>query len=95
MVSSTRGPGGGYTLSRSADKITILDVILAVDEKMDITACEGKANCHDGERCLSHHLWESLSDQIRVYLSGITLEQVVQSYDASKADDKIISFNVQ
>ena len=95
LVSSTRGPGGGYTLSRSPDKITILDVILAVDEKMDNTACEGKANCHDGEQCLSHHLWESLSDQIRVYLSGITLEQVVQSYDASKADDKIISFNVQ
>jgi Rrf2 family iron-sulfur cluster assembly transcriptional regulator len=95
LVSSTRGPGGGYTLSRSADKITILDVISAVDEKIDNTACEGKANCHDGEQCLSHHLWESLSDQIRVYLSGITLEQVVQSYDASKADDKVISFNVQ
>lgn len=95
LVSSIRGPGGGYTLSRAADKITILDVISAVDEKMDNTACKGKANCHDGEQCLSHHLWESLSDQIRVYLSGITLEQVVQSYDASKTGDKVISFNVQ
>lgn len=96
LVSSTRGPGGGYKLSRSADKITILDVISAVDEKIDNTACEGKANCHDGEQCLSHHLWEGLSDQIRIYLSGITLEQVVQSsYDANKEGDKVISFNVQ
>ncbi len=92
LVSSTRGPGGGYTLSRAASEITILDVIAAVDEKVDNTACEGKANCHDGEQCLSHHLWQSLSDQIRQYLSGISLDQVVQTHRESKIDGKVISF---
>ncbi|MFW5450828.1 MAG: Rrf2 family transcriptional regulator [Methylophagaceae bacterium] len=92
LVSSTRGPGGGYTLSRAASEITILDVIAAVDEKVDNTACEGKANCHEGEQCLSHHLWQSLSDQIRQYLSGISLEHVVQIHQNSKSDDKFISF---
>lgn len=83
LVSSIRGPGGGYRLSRAADEISVFDVISAVDEKIDNTACEGKANCHDGEKCLSHYLWYSLSANIRQYLAGITLAQVVREYQES------------
>ena len=95
LVSSTRGPGGGYQLSRSADEISVLDVIIAVDEKVDSTACEGKANCNDGEQCLSHELWQSLSDQIQSFLAEITLGQVVKNHQSSKNDDgdKIIKFD--
>ncbi|RKZ94414.1 MAG: [Fe-S]-binding protein [Gammaproteobacteria bacterium] len=95
LVSSTRGPGGGYQLSRSAEEITVLDVITAVDEKIDNTACEGKANCHDGEPCLSHELWTSLSEQIQNYLAGITLGDVVRNYQSTKSGDKdtVIKFD--
>ncbi|NOQ93976.1 MAG: Rrf2 family transcriptional regulator [Methylophaga sp.] len=94
LVSSTRGPGGGYRLSRAADEITVLDVISAVDEKVDSTACEGKANCNnDGESCLSHELWQSLSEQIKLYLSGITLGQVVHNHEQSKNGDSVIKFD--
>jgi len=93
LVSSTRGPGGGYRLSRVADEITVLDVISAVDEKVDSTACEGKGNCHGEEACLSHELWTSLSDQIKQYLSGITLGQVVHNYEMSKHADSVIKFD--
>ncbi len=92
LVSSTRGPGGGYKLSRPADEITVLDVISSVDEKVDSTACEGKSNCHGGEACLSHELWTSLSEQIKSYLSNITLGQVVFNHQKSKAGDSVISF---
>ena len=94
LVSSSRGPGGGYRLSRSAAEITVLDVIAAVDEKVDTTQCEGKANCQNGEPCLSHELWQSLSDQISKYLSGITLAQVVQDHERKKDIEKIIQFEV-
>ena len=94
LVSSSRGPGGGYRLSRSGDEITVLDVISAVDEKVDSTQCEGKSNCHDGEACLSHELWQSLSDQISKYLSGISLAQVVQEHERKKDIEKIIQFEV-
>jgi Rrf2 family transcriptional regulator, iron-sulfur cluster assembly transcription factor len=94
LVSSSRGPGGGYRLSRVASEITVLDVITAVDEKVDSTQCEGKANCRDGEACLSHELWQSLSDQISKYLSGITLAQVVQDHERKKDIEKIIQFEV-
>ena len=91
LVSSTRGPGGGYRLSRPAEEITVLDVILAVDEKVDSTACEGKGNCHNDEKCLSHELWTSLSNQIQDYLAGITLGQDVIAHKNN--DEKIINFS--
>lgn len=94
LVSSSRGPGGGYRLSRGADTITVLDVISAVDEKVDSTQCEGRQNCHGHEQCLSHELWQSLSDQIRVYLDGITLAQVVSNFEKSRNGEKVIAFDM-
>jgi Rrf2 family iron-sulfur cluster assembly transcriptional regulator len=94
LVSSSRGPGGGYRLSRGADNITVLDVISAVDENVDSTQCEGRRNCHGDEPCVSHELWQSLSDQIRLYLDGITLAQVVSDYQSKRSGDKVIQFDV-
>ena len=94
LVSSSRGPGGGYRLSRAADTITVLDVISAVDEKVDSTQCEGRQNCHGHEQCLRHELWQSLSDQIRVYLDGITLAQVVSNFEKSRNGEKVIAFDM-
>lgn len=78
LVSSTRGPGGGYSLSRTADSIAIAEVVTAVDEVVDATRCGGMANCQDGKRCLTHDLWTDLSDQIYSFLSEITLGHLVQ-----------------
>ncbi len=47
LVSSVRGPGGGYRLARAMDEITVADIIIAVDEPLDATQCGGKENCHD------------------------------------------------
>ena len=93
LVSSSRGPGGGYRLSRSADEVTVLDIISAVDEKVDTTRCEGKGNCSNGEQCLSHEIWHSLSEQIKMYLGGITLGQVVKDHQMNNVtSDKVIKF---
>ena len=78
LVASTRGPGGGYTLSRSADSIAVGDVVTAVDEKVDSTRCGGLTNCHNDERCLTHDLWSELSSQIYEFLNGITLAHLVE-----------------
>jgi len=77
LVKSTRGPGGGYTLSRDANDIAVADVITAVDEKVDSTRCGGLGNCQDDERCLTHDLWMDLSEQIYLFLSGISLGNLV------------------
>lgn len=77
LVVSTRGPGGGYSLSRGSDHIAVADVIAAVDESVDTTRCGGLSNCHNEQRCLTHELWTDLSDQIRGFLSEITLGQLM------------------
>lgn len=73
LVTGVRGPGGGYRLAQPADRITVADVILAVDDNVDATRCGGKGDCQDGERCLTHDLWSDLSGQIYDFLNGITL----------------------
>lgn len=73
MVVGVRGPGGGYKLRRKANEINIAEIIAAVDEPLDSTKCGGEGNCQNEKACLTHDLWMGLSEQIRNYLTGITL----------------------
>jgi Rrf2 family iron-sulfur cluster assembly transcriptional regulator len=77
LVSSARGPGGGYRLSKPIDQISVADVIAAVDESVDATRCGGAKNCHGKERCLTHDLWEELSHEIESFLGRISLGTLV------------------
>jgi len=77
LVTSFRGPGGGYRLGRSADTINIAEIISAVNESMDTTNCGKQGNCQRGEMCLTHHLWMDLSAQLEQFLGGITLKDLV------------------
>jgi Rrf2 family iron-sulfur cluster assembly transcriptional regulator len=78
LVSSARGPGGGYRLSRDATEINIAQVIEAVDEKVSLNRCEGRGDCHNGGPCLTHELWCNLSDQIYDFLNNISLGDLVE-----------------
>jgi Rrf2 family transcriptional regulator, iron-sulfur cluster assembly transcription factor len=77
LVSSVRGPGGGYQLSRDMRGIQVAEVIDAVNESVDATRCQGQGDCHAGDTCLTHHLWCDLSQQIHEFLSGISLADLV------------------
>jgi|TARA_B110000902_G_scaffold266872_1_gene356588 Rrf2 family iron-sulfur cluster assembly transcriptional regulator len=81
LVSSVRGPGGGYRLSREMAEINVAQIIDAVNEKVDATNCGGEANCQDGNVCLTHHLWADLSSQIHQFLHDISLEALVSKPD--------------
>ncbi|MBL4680712.1 MAG: Fe-S cluster assembly transcriptional regulator IscR [Pseudomonadales bacterium] len=78
LVKSVRGPGGGYQLSRSAKDIHIAEIVDSVDENVDATKCNGRANCQQGETCLTHELWSDLSDQIHNFLSSINLAGLIE-----------------
>ncbi len=77
VVSSVRGPGGGYCLARPANEICIVDIITAVDEPLDTTNCNAQGNCQDGKPCLTHDLWFGLNQKIHEYLAGVNLQQLV------------------
>ena len=84
LVESVRGPGGGYHLARDMDKVTVTDIILAVDEPIDATQCGGKENCHDDGKCLTHDLWAALNERIFDYLGGVSLRQLADSQRAKE-----------
>lgn len=77
LVSSVRGPGGGYTLGREAESIFVAQVIAAVDENVDTTRCGGAHNCQDNQQCLTHDLWQDLSTRIFDYLNQISLHDLM------------------
>ncbi|MEQ8966391.1 MAG: Rrf2 family transcriptional regulator [Azospirillaceae bacterium] len=80
LVASVRGPGGGYLLARDATETRISDIILAVDEPIRATRCHPSTavGCHsDKSRCLTHDLWDELGNQIHLYLSSVSLDDVV------------------
>ncbi|MCZ6718660.1 MAG: Rrf2 family transcriptional regulator [Gammaproteobacteria bacterium] len=78
LVASARGPGGGYRLGRSVDELSVAHIINAVDEPVDATRCGGTQNCQDDQRCLTHDLWDDLSQEIYRFLDRTTLGLLVQ-----------------
>lgn len=78
LVTSVRGPGGGYRLSRPSTELFIASIIDAVDEQVDATRCAGEGTCQEGGMCLTHYLWQDLSGQIHAFLAGISLGDLVQ-----------------
>ena len=89
LVTSVRGPGGGYRLAKPQQAISVSDIIAAVDELIDATQCGGHENCKEDGRCMTHDLWSSLNAKILDYLSGITLADMVQSQRQSCSDSTV------
>jgi Rrf2 family iron-sulfur cluster assembly transcriptional regulator len=95
LVSSVRGPGGGYNLAKPTDEVSVADIIVAVDEPIDATQCGGKENCHDEHKCITHDLWVSLNERIFDYLRGVTLAQLVLQQQARAQDVKVMELKDQ
>jgi len=77
VVASTRGPGGGYSLARPDNEISMAEIIRAVDESYDATSCGGEGTCSgDQYQCLTHDLWQELSEEIHGFLNGIMLSEM-------------------
>ncbi len=86
IVESTRGPGGGYTLARKAEEISVADIIVAVDEPLDATQCGGKGNCNNEEstqsRCMTHDLWTNLNSKMVEYLDSVSLRDLAKQQES-------------
>ncbi len=81
LVNSVRGPGGGYLLARPAEEMPVADIIMAVDEPVRATRCSpGQPfGCRGNTaQCMTHDLWEELSNQIYLYLASVSLADVIE-----------------
>jgi Rrf2 family iron-sulfur cluster assembly transcriptional regulator len=95
IVESIRGPGGGYSLARRADKVTVADIIIAVDEPLDATQCGGKDHCHGadattGARCMTHELWATLNEKMVDYLDSVSLQDLVDQQRQKNAEQNVM-----
>ncbi|MBT3045654.1 MAG: Rrf2 family transcriptional regulator [Candidatus Thiodiazotropha sp.] len=88
LVRGVRGPGGGYYLGKSADEISIANIICAVDEWVEFTRCGGRQNCSGGARCLTHTLWDDLSSEIFNFLANISLGDLVRRNLGKKEEEE-------
>lgn len=82
LVDSMRGPGGGYRLARTAAQTCVADIVRASEESLEMTRCGGphKSGCIAPKtRCLTHDLWQGLTQHINDYLSSITLADVCEN----------------
>ena len=78
LVTSVRGPGGGYRISQPTETITVGEIIRAVDETVDATQCGGLKNCKDDKECITHELWKGLNEHIFDYMDTVKLADLVE-----------------
>ena len=82
LVTSVRGPGGGYRLSRPASEIRVVDVLSAVDETVDaMHKGAGASVGSSGSRAqsLTNRLWQGLSAHVYVFLHQTSLQDVISN----------------
>ena len=80
LVQSTRGPSGGYILSKPPGEIKLLSIINAVDEKIKTVKCrkESKKGCnHKSIKCITHNLWDDLEVHISKFFANNTLKDIL------------------
>lgn len=84
LVEGLRGPGGGYRLARHPGDISVADIITGIGEGIDPTLCQGEENCQEGERCLTHELWQKLGKEIFDFLNAITLASFLERDEVNR-----------
>ncbi|MCH1416705.1 MAG: Rrf2 family transcriptional regulator [Gammaproteobacteria bacterium] len=95
VVTSRRGPGGGYVLNKKSSEISLHEIITAVEENMDQTQCGGSMNCNKEKPCTTHNVWTGLNKIISDYMKNITIEDVISNqvihslHDARESDTHV------
>ena len=81
IISSVRGPGGGFSLSKNLNDISVKNVFDAVGEGLDLTPCTSCNDetpvCVEQDECLSYDVWKAAADQIQGYFSTLSLQNIL------------------
>jgi len=89
LVHSSRGPLGGYILTKSPDEIKLSSIIKAVDEKVKTVKCkkESKKGCNGKSiKCITHDLWDDLENHINNFFEKNTLKDII--YKVNRGQQK-------
>jgi len=83
IVTSTRGPGGGFRFAQPLNKLTVKNLLDAAGENLELTFCDkGYEDCKRIGDCMAHHVWQDVSSAVNKYFEGITLASILKKYGA-------------
>ncbi len=86
LLTSSRGPGGGYALARDPEDVSLLEIQQIIDGAGILDRCVvGLAACNEFAPCPLHDEFKPLREKIRTYLSGTTLEQMSKALKRKRA----------
>jgi Rrf2 family iron-sulfur cluster assembly transcriptional regulator len=90
IVSSVRGPGGGFQFAKKPEDITLLEILEAAGEELQLTECNKHAKVCErtGRQCASHVVWEEMTALVRDYFEQLTLHMVMER-DKKRIKDHI------
>jgi Rrf2 family iron-sulfur cluster assembly transcriptional regulator len=77
IISSVRGPGGGFLLERDPSEISVREIFEAVGEGLEITPCTSEEDCDRADDCLVHDVWQEASEHIVSYFDKLTLRRIM------------------
>jgi Rrf2 family iron-sulfur cluster assembly transcriptional regulator len=81
IVTSVRGPGGGFCFAQPLDKLTVRQILEAAGENLDITFCDKREEkCERVGECMSHQVWIGANELVKEYFAGITLASILERY---------------
>ncbi|MDL2262238.1 Rrf2 family transcriptional regulator [Bacteroidales bacterium OttesenSCG-928-I21] len=84
ILSSTRGPSGGFYLNRSADKIKLIEIFEAIDGKITLSNCPlGNSICPFGN-CLMGGVCHEVSVILFNYLNSHTIQDMINNIPSNK-----------
>ncbi|MDR2403912.1 MAG: Rrf2 family transcriptional regulator [Spirochaetaceae bacterium] len=85
IVSSVRGPGGGFYFARPLEQLTIKAILDAAGEELDVVLCDKQQkDCDRTGYCLSHSIWTGVSELINNYFQNITLASILENNKKAK-----------
>jgi Rrf2 family iron-sulfur cluster assembly transcriptional regulator len=79
IVSSVRGPGGGFCFARPLNELTVKEILDAAGEDLSVTPCDKhQEGCDRISGCLSHQVWVETTELVNNYLRGLTLASLLE-----------------
>ena len=89
IVTSIRGPGGGFCFAKNLNELTVKQILEAAGEDLDITFCDKKnENCDKIGECLSHYVWLEVNELVKNYFESITLASILDKYGNTTTDQE-------
>jgi len=92
ILRTNRGNKGGYMLAKEPDKYTVGQILRITEGGLSPVSCleDNPIQCTQMKECKTLPVWQGLEKAINKYLDGITLQDILQDFQAAGADEYYI-----